>query len=303
MWFVGLARQRSMLDVTCAVAKGGPGKPCLELQDALQQLPPEIHHKMLPASRAVAMRRTSTTLRTAVEKADAVVQVRQGKQTEGFDGQGLMDKLNSLNAWCKVIVLRLKDCRLGRAGAVSLAEALASFLSASLADLDLEGNDIQEGGVRALAETLRLNTTLTSLNLSVNDLGEGGGRALAETLRVNTTVTSLDLGWNDLGEGGGLALAETLRLNTTLTSLNLSVNHLEEVGGRALAETLRVNTTLTSLDLSLNDLGEGGGRALAETLRLNTTLTWLNLCSNDLGEEQESALWHAWEDRGGSLRV
>ena len=27
------------------------GKPGLELQDALQQLPPEIHHKMLPASR------------------------------------------------------------------------------------------------------------------------------------------------------------------------------------------------------------------------------------------------------------
>ena len=29
------------------------GKHCLELQDALQQLPPEIHHKMLPASRTV----------------------------------------------------------------------------------------------------------------------------------------------------------------------------------------------------------------------------------------------------------
>jgi hypothetical protein len=61
-------------------------------------------------------------------------------------------------------VLRLNDCRLGRTGAVSLAEA-------SQVELNLEGNDIQEGGVRALAETLRLNTTITELQLGFNALG------------------------------------------------------------------------------------------------------------------------------------
>ena len=53
--------------------------------------------------------------------------------------------MNGLNAWCKVTVLCLKDCRMGDAGAVSLAEAIASFLSASLVELDLESNDIKEG--------------------------------------------------------------------------------------------------------------------------------------------------------------
>jgi hypothetical protein len=58
--------------------KGDPERPCLELQDALsKQLPPEIHHKMLPASRTIALRLTSNTMRTAVEKADAVVQARR----------------------------------------------------------------------------------------------------------------------------------------------------------------------------------------------------------------------------------
>ena len=39
--------------------KGDPERPCLELQDALsEQLPPEIHHKMLPASRTIALRQT-----------------------------------------------------------------------------------------------------------------------------------------------------------------------------------------------------------------------------------------------------
>ena len=99
-----------------------------------------------------------------------------------------MDKLNGLNAWYKVTVLRLKDCRLGDAGAVSLAEAIASFLSASLVELGLEGNAIREGGGRALEGILHLTTNRTSFSLGHNRLGEGGGRALAETLRLNTTL-------------------------------------------------------------------------------------------------------------------
>ena len=79
-----------------------------------------------------------------------------------------MDKLNGLNAWCKVTVLRLKSCGLG------------------------------ERGGRALAEALSLNTTVASLELGLNHLGEGGGWGLAEALRLNTTVTSLDLGGNGL---------------------------------------------------------------------------------------------------------
>ncbi len=52
-------------------------------------------------------------------------------------------------------------------------------------------------------------------------MGEGGGRALAETLRLNTTVASLYLGMNDLGDGGGRVLADALRLNSTGVSLYL----------------------------------------------------------------------------------
>jgi hypothetical protein len=55
-------------------------------------------------------------------------------------GQGLVDKMNGLSAWCKVTVLRLEYCHLGRTGAVRLAEAIASFLSASLTELVLEEN-------------------------------------------------------------------------------------------------------------------------------------------------------------------
>ncbi len=86
--------------------------------------------------------------------------------------------------------------------------------------------------------------------------GEGGGRALAETLRLNTTLASLSLGSYELPEGGGRALAEALRLNTTVTSLNLNDNGLGEGRGRALSETLGLNTTVTSLTLDCNGLGK-----------------------------------------------
>ncbi len=70
----------------------------------------EIHYKMLPAIRAIALSRTTKTMRTAVEKADAVVQARGRIQFP--NGQGLLGKLIGLNAWCKVTVLRLKSCGL-----------------------------------------------------------------------------------------------------------------------------------------------------------------------------------------------
>jgi hypothetical protein len=50
----------------------------------------------------------------------------------------------------------------------------ASFLSTSLVERDVEGKDIREGGGRALAESLRLNTTLTSTSTGIIcERGEG----------------------------------------------------------------------------------------------------------------------------------
>ena len=74
------------------------------------------------------------------------------------------------------------------------------------------------------------------LRLKSCGLGEGGGRALAEALRLNSTLKSLDIRLNDMGEGGGRALAETLRLNTRITSLNLWNNDLREEVQSALGQ-------------------------------------------------------------------
>jgi hypothetical protein len=71
---------------------------------------------------------------------------------------------------------------------------------------------------RALAETLRLNTTLTLLYLTTMTCE----RALAETQRLCTPLTSLHLGENGLREGGGRALAEALASTPPLRSSTLA---------------------------------------------------------------------------------
>ena len=66
---------------------------------------------------------------------------------------------------------------------------------------------MKENGVsRALADTLRSNTTLRELKLSYNHIGDDGARALADALRSNTTLTSLDLGEIRLGNAAQSAL-------------------------------------------------------------------------------------------------
>jgi hypothetical protein len=142
------------------------------LQDALSLLPQEMLIKMVPTTRTILLRRTSKKMRTAVENAKVDVVVVRRRGVKFRNGEGLLDKLNGLNAWCRVTELRLNECELG------------------------------EGGAQAIAAALRVKNTVTSLNLETNELGEGGGQAIAAALRENHTLTSLVLGYNSLGEGG-----------------------------------------------------------------------------------------------------
>ena len=163
------------------------------LQDALEVQ--EMQSKIVPATRTFVLRRTSRTMRAAVEKTKLDVLVVSVVKFR--NGEGLLDKLNGLNAWCRVTELRLNECKLG------------------------------EGGAQAIAAALRVNTTLTELDLRINVLGEGGGQAIAAALRVNTTLTELNLNSNRLGEGGTQAIADVLRENSTFQTLNLHGNSLE----------------------------------------------------------------------------
>ena len=189
------------------------------LEDALREMPPELHREILSAGRALALNQTSKTTRMAVQKARVHAEIWTRSGVVFPEGLGLLENLNRLMACCNVTVLELCSCQLG------------------------------EGGARAMLEFLRLNTTLEKLLLSSNELGDGGAQALAEALLKNTTLRDLDLSSNNLGDGGAQALAAALIQNTTLTSLSLDGNEMGPAGRQALAEAMLLNTTLRELDI------------------------------------------------------
>ena len=87
----------------------------MRIQDVMKLLP-ELLPAIVPPTRTFILRLSSKTMYTAVENAklDVVVVAKSGIKFP--NGAGLQDKLNSLNLWCKVILLNLSDCNLGADG-------------------------------------------------------------------------------------------------------------------------------------------------------------------------------------------
>ena len=121
------------------------------------------------------------------------------------------------------------------------------------------------------------NSTITSVELSglflhENNIGSSGAKALAETLRQNSTITSVSLVGNNIGDEGAIALAETLRQNSTITDVDLRSNNIGDEGVTALAKALRQNSTIIDLDLSSNNIGDEGATALAKALNVDADM-------------------------------
>ena len=62
---------------------------------------------------------------------------------------------------------------------------------------------------------------MTKILLGKNKIGDAGAKALAETLKTNTSVTEIYLAWNKIGDAGMQALAEALKTNTSVTWIDL----------------------------------------------------------------------------------
>lgn len=92
------------------------------------------------------------------------------------------------------------------------------------------------------------------LNLFENRICFEGVKALAESLKVNTSLTSLTLGCNFVRDDGAKEISEALRVNTTLRSLNLYETEISDEGCRFIIDSLKMNnTTLMNIRLDWNN--------------------------------------------------
>ncbi|XP_010183497.1 PREDICTED: LOW QUALITY PROTEIN: NACHT, LRR and PYD domains-containing protein 12-like, partial [Mesitornis unicolor] len=192
---------------------------------------------------------------------------------------------------CQLQILRLGCCNLTATGCKDLATMLGSM--ASLEDLDLSDNPLEDSGVWELCRALaRPGCNVKKLWLWQCRLTEASCRALAEVLPVSPNLMELHLGDNDLGDGGVWQLSQGLRDPACrLQTLRLGRCRLTEASCRALAGVLPVSPNLMELHLGDNDLGDGGVRQLSQGLqdpacKLQTLSLWqcrlTGACCKDL---------------------
>jgi Ran GTPase-activating protein (RanGAP) involved in mRNA processing and transport len=238
-------------------------------------------------------------------------------------------KLLIANADLRVRYLR--DYALGDVGAVALAGFVAG--NPSMEGLVLGDNGIGDVGMEALSQVLIWNTSLKTFEV-MSDIGIGGIRPLANALKINVGLEQLCLvsvcsegaevlaemlkcnkslrtlglsndedEWNGIGIGdvGVKALTCTLKVNPTLEVLILSQNNIGIEGATALASALKLNR-LVRLDLSFNAIGDEGVVAIADALKCNTTLEELHLTETHFGDSGGAALLHVLKHYNTSLK-
>lgn len=163
----------------------------------------------------------------------------------------------------------------------------------NLQDLDLNGNQIGDVGVGALAKALHQCHNLQTLTLDNNLIWDDGACELAKTLPYLNSLQWFCLAGNHIGNVGASALAETLCHCTKLEFIRLKENRIGDTGACALASALSPCSNLTWLVLGWNWIGNAGAQALAGVLRHCIKLKRLTLGDNQIGTAGVCALAEA----------
>lgn len=149
-------------------------------------------------------------------------------------------------------------------------------------EIDLSHYNIGPLGAKAIARTLKENTTTILLNVHDNGIGVDGAKAFAEMLASNCFITMLDLSMNFIGEGGFEAMSRVLKSNKYIIELNFASTKLNDAAAVFVGGFMEENETLRSLDLNSNEIGDEGCIHIAKGIKSNSSIMFLNLGCNHI---------------------
>ncbi|XP_058240241.1 NACHT, LRR and PYD domains-containing protein 3-like isoform X4 [Hemibagrus wyckioides] len=212
------------------------------------------------------------------------------------------------NPHCTLEKLRMRNCSITDEGCAALDSALRSNSSSHLRELNLDGNNPGESGVKLLSDLLKdPHCKLETLHLCRCNLTEESCRALSSVLSSNSSsLRELNLSNNKLQDSGVKLLSAGLKNpHCTLEILRMWNCSITDEGCAALDSALRSNSSshLRELDLDDNNPGESGVKLLSDLLKdPHCKLETLHLCVCNLTEESCRALSSVLSSNSSSLR-
>lgn len=279
----------------CNVEKNGSSGcvfECLALEMLLNLWPPDmvttglavcrfLRQQLVKAPRVTMSTKSSfdpehTLLTNTLRRFEGRLELRYRMGPAAFPQLAHALKDANGSKWCGMVHLDCSGQRIGPAGALDLADAVAS--SSHLESLRLRGCELHDAeglhGVKAMG-----------MQMLLQSLGRGCRNLTALDLADNR-LTCLDLGLHSCRLPRSRNNVQILELCARLRSLDLSNNNLGHVGGLILAHSTASGASVEHLDLSQNDISERDVVCVRPCSDLGSppsALTHLDVSSNSIG--------------------
>ena len=191
-----------------------------------------------------------------------------------------------VNALKQVTTLKELDLSVNQNRSKELAPALTSLIlyNKSMEILSLSDNNLNDGGVIKIAQSLCKHTKLKIINLQSNNITEKSAEALSSIISSNTGLQQLYLGNNTI-QLGVITMSTALKNISSLQVLDLDNNNIPEEAADELSAAIRANNSLKKLWFGGNHLGSSTVM-IVNSLKQVTTLKELDLRENQNTSEE-----------------
>lgn len=211
--------------------------------------------------------------------------------------------------------LHLARNQIGKCGIAKFAEVLKSPLGplASLVELDIGWNTIEDAGVRALGCACATPAVcqLTNLDLRFNKISEYGMSFLTDAIAHGAlrSLVHFYLGGNYISDEGMMALSSTIATGalSSLEHLNLFDNRIGDKGMKSFVSAIDKGMLgkLTELDIRMNAISDPGMTSLRKAIADGNLLSLqtLDLFGNRFGKSAALALTGVCHPKGIIVRT
>ncbi|XP_072133551.1 NACHT, LRR and PYD domains-containing protein 3-like isoform X2 [Mobula birostris] len=180
----------------------------------------------------------------------------------GLTDSGAEDLASALNTNPSLMELDLSGNELGDSG-VKLVSAALRNPECKIQTLWLEKVGLTDSGAEDLASALSTNPSLMELNLNGNELGDSGVKLVSAALRnPECKIQKLGLDGVGLTDSGAEDLVSALSTNPSLTKLSLALNSLTDRSVPALRLLILTLPSLEWISLTVNQFSETGRKEL-----------------------------------------